>query len=184
MRPARVHGARSQSGSVLIALVVAIAAAIAFTAVLAKKTSFLDYRLYSVADQVPKQANMIRQRVLECVNIYSGWPSPAGGIVRTLVCPNAPASLQPLWNSAEGRFLPGPIQGFTEWTYNDNGTTSSISITAPVSSSVTQGLAKALQGYTSTEAGCSISGSNVTFTLWLRFPNGTPPANLAYPLCG
>jgi hypothetical protein len=141
----------------------------------------------NIAGQVGGQAGLIRDRILQYVNLYGYWPS--GATVRTLVEASAPTAYQQLWQSPDGVFLPAPPKGFSEWSFSDDGSTTFIQSTTTTNGDAVNGLQSLLSGasrirFMQTEAKCVNAGGVLTFILYLRFSSGAPPANSFYPACG
>ncbi len=86
--------------------------------------------------------------------------------VRNLACIGAPAGTAYMFQGTgnEGRFLPPPPSGFSEWTYVNNVNGVYIQITAPSDAAAIQALNRLMDKFTSTQA--NISG--LTFTAWIQ----------------
>lgn len=96
--------------------------------------------------------------------------SPANDYVSDLYCIGAPAGAAAMFNgsSNQGRYLPPPPNGFTQWVYKNDATFGGaggvyIQITGPGDAASSIALTRLLGQFTSKQA--SLSGN--TFTAWI-----------------
>lgn len=135
-----------------------------------------------IAADLQGQANLIRQRIVQCYLEYTagGYPvTPGSALVSDLLCPGASPTAQPLWTGTEGTFLPTPPPGFGAWTYRNDA--NGIEITAAalpgstLDATVTTAIADASRRFSNLEADCLATASPPSMRIWL-LKNPSAPA--------
>jgi len=151
-----------------------------------------------ITADVSMQANMIRSKILECQMQYlanghtfaSGAclndPYPCsdqtdGTLVADLTCPNdsltSGGEQRSLWTGLRVAMLPQPTKGFDAWKYFNGGDSGGRCFwTAPTgrkTTSITQGLTRAAEKFTSSEASYDSASSAQKFVVFITLPTGT-----------
>lgn len=189
----RTHGRPGADAGIAVGPILFVAALLAvFTALMSQNNGVMSAAAVTdrIDQEVTSQANMIRQKVMECWMVSMGkpsaaWPtSPATGTpVSAAACPADPAPNN-LWTGQRPALLPQPPNGFDAWTYVNLATSASnpcgnppagggICIyTQPTASwlnntALRDGLRRAAARFSAEEASWSDSG-NRRFTVWIR----------------
>lgn len=120
---------RQQGFAILTYVLVAVALIGIATAVevLSANNSIVTDRQWAVTGQIVAQANLLRQKLLDCAgqggnNATSNHPAyPVGtnAAVSGLTCPASAASV---FSGTDGVFLPPAPPGFNSWTYTNDAT--------------------------------------------------------------
>lgn len=161
-----------------IALLAVLATSLSLSS---RGTGFHQMRI-AVDAEISSQANLIRQRVIECNLRYPtpGFPTtPVSGLVRDLRCPGAPNGYQILWNSPNNPSLPKPPTNHNEWTYVADSAGIRIT-TAALASYATNadllgGQYTAWRRFHSSEADCNQSSGTASVTIWIQKTGSAPP---------
>lgn len=148
-----------------------------------------------VAADVVAQANLIRQKINECYQMYGtnanydGYPA-SGAVsiaVSTVACSGDPSGLQNIWSGNRTANLPPPTSGFGAWYYiNTNNTGLGGSATGgrciwtkPTSSNagIVAGLTRAAKKFTTSaandgqsEVNYNPASTNQRFVVWISAP--------------
>jgi hypothetical protein len=95
----------------------------------------------------------------------------ANDYARNMVCVGAPAASRNIFGSTnnQGRFLPPPPGGYTEWSYINDSNGVRIKITAPNSASDINALNKLMAKFSTSQADLNYGGCGATcFTAWIQ----------------
>lgn len=138
----------------------------------------------TVDAEVSSQANLIRQRLIQCNLRYPtpGFPTvPPSGLVRDLTCPGAPTGFQQMWNAPNQPSLPRAPLHHAEWTYLNDAAGIRFRTSALPSyfgnPEIRGGHHTAWQRFHSTEADCLHNSSEATVTVWLQKTGSAPAPN-------
>jgi len=159
----------------LVLMVIALMAVIAGAIAISSRSYNAAVAINNTVTQLVAQANLIRQKVTQCVIEYSEgdngtgfhktYPAGTNVDVSTLTCPGAPAGSNNLWTGSDSVFLPNPPVGFNAWKYTNDATSVRISIQTTNVSGYGTAMSKAAAKFSSSEA--SVSGDTLTVTITL-----------------
>jgi hypothetical protein len=142
-----------------------------------------------VAADVKTQANLIRNKILECYtygyergDLADKYPASTGTgtPVEDLVCPAYNAGTNNIWNGQSPAMLPPPTTGFDKWVYVNAGTAGGRCIRIQPTSGnandqgLKNGLAQASSYFAANELVYSSGSGSQRFILWISRPSGTP----------
>lgn len=181
------YGRAATRGFAIAPVFVAIAllSVLTFSASLSTRGVGIHNLRMTVDLEISTQANLIRQRLIQCSLRYPtpGFPvTPGSGLVRDLQCPGAPSGYQAMWNSENNPTLPKAPANHAEWTYINDASGIRIAAAALAgyitNSELITGQSTAWRRFHATEADCSQSGSAASITVWIQ-KTGSAPAPTA-----
>ncbi len=132
-------------------------------------------RIDTAVASLNAQANMTRQVLTQCALDYpSGdngtgftiaYPAATAATALTgLQCPGAPAGFKDFWGGRNGVFEPVAPSGFGAWTYLNNATGVSLTITAAsADAALVAAMDRVAAAYSATEA----TRSGLSLTVWI-----------------
>lgn len=104
-------------------------------------------------------------------NAPAAIAAAADDTVKYLTCVGAPASSAYMFSGTnnQGRFLPPPPNGFTEWVYVNDANGVRIKITAPTDAASTNALTRLMNKFSTCQADLNYGGCGATcFTAWVQ----------------
>lgn len=132
-------------------------------------------RIDTAVSSINAQANLVRQTLTQCAIDYpSGdngtgfniaYPAATTATALTgLQCPGAPVGFTDFWGGRNGVFEPVAPAGFGSWTYTNNATGVSLSISA---SSADDAITAALDRVAATYSSLEASRAGLALTVWI-----------------
>ncbi|MBI3418868.1 MAG: hypothetical protein HY053_01870 [Proteobacteria bacterium] len=143
-----------------------------------------------VAHDMKSQANLIRNKILECYTygydrgeLADKYPSSTGNgtAVDSLDCPAYTSGQQNLWTGQSPAAFPPPPAGFGPWYYVNAGANGGrcvrIQPNTPSDVGIKNGLAQVSVAFSANELVYDSSSSSQRFILWITRPNGSASAD-------